>query len=135
MTTSSRPTFRQRFLEKTGAAPEAYTRLVLHRTLPLHARLLLPVILLFDADVLDADHDLIGQISLLTSRREFSDYASERHYHPANKGFARKVLGFRVSVSKLQELVYDVMRPLDGKTSAAPFSAPADEARLTDAGS
>jgi hypothetical protein len=118
---SSKPAFKQRFIEKNRVSPEDFNREVLRRTLPMHARALLPLASLIKPDVLAADYDLIADIALLTSRREFSDSAGTRRFHPANRGFIRKVLRIRVSISKLRDLVYDVMRPPSGAGSDAPF--------------
>lgn len=118
---SSKPAFKQRFIEKTRVPAEAFNREVLRRTLPTHARVLLPLALLIKPDLLAADHDLIADIALLTSRREFSESAGTRRFHPANRGFLRKVLRIRVSISKLRDLVYDVLRPPSGASSNAPF--------------
>jgi hypothetical protein len=82
---------------------------------------LLPAIRLFDKTVLAADFDLIEDIALLTSRREFSKSAGMRRYHPANRGFLRKILRIRVSISKLHDLIYEIMRPVDGADSRPPF--------------
>lgn len=118
---SSKPAFKQRFIEKTRVSPEDFNREVLRRTLPMHARVLLPLASLIKPDVLAADYDLIADIAILTSRREFSESAGTRRFHPANRGFLRRVLRIRVSISKLRDLVYDVMRPPSGAGSDAPF--------------
>jgi hypothetical protein len=132
MTTPLRPTFQQRFLEQQGIDPENFAWSVIHTTVPPHARLLLPLMRFFSPQILAADYDLINQLALLTSRRQFSEFASERHYHPANHGFARKVLGVRVSINRLQNLVYATMRPVDGHSSATPFPNPEENARGMD---
>ena len=123
---SPKPTFKQRFLEKTGGNPDDFIRDILRLTLPLHARLLLPFARILEQSVLAADYDLISDIAQLTSRREFSDSVGVRRFHPANRGFLRKVVRIRVSIARLHRLVYDVMRPADGRSSATPFTA--DEA-------
>jgi hypothetical protein len=123
---ASKPTFKQRFLEKTGGHPDDFIRDVLRLTLPLHARLLLPLARILEQSVLAADYDLISDLAQLTSRREFSDSVGVRRFHPANRGFLRKVIRVRVSIARLHRLVYDVMRPADGRSSAAPFAS--DEA-------
>lgn len=123
MQPSPKPTFKQRFIEKSGGRPEDFTRDVLRRALPLHARLLLPAARIFDPAVLAADYDLISDVAQLTSRREFSDSVSTRRFHPANHGFLRKVVGVRVSITRLHRLVYDTMRPPGGQGSGAPFPA------------
>lgn len=130
MQPAPKPTFKQRFIEKTGGNPDDFTRDVLRLTLPPHARLLLPFARVFDDTLLAADYDLISDIAQLTSRREFSDSVGVRRFHPANHGFLRKVVRVRVSIARLHRLVYDVMRPADGRTSAAPF--PAEEAGRPD---
>ncbi len=122
-TDSPKPTFRQRFLEKTGERPEDFTRAVLRATLPLHARVLLPLFKIMNSDVLAADHDLIADLAQLTSRRDFSECVGTRRFHPANHGFLRKVVKVRVSLDRLQRLVYDVMRPAGGTTSTPPFQS------------
>jgi hypothetical protein len=132
MSTPPRPTFQQRFVEKQGVPPEEFTWSVLRATVPPHARLLLPIMRFFSPGILAADYDLINQMALLTSRRQFSEFASERHYHPANQGFARKVLGVRVSIERLQRLVYATMRPVDGQSSAAPFANTAGDSAGVD---
>ena len=123
---SPKPTFKQRFLEKTGGNPDDFIRDILRLTLPLHARLLLPFARILEQSVLAADYDLISDIAQLTSRREFSDSVGVRRFHPANRGFLRKVVRVRVSIARLHRLVYDVMRPADGRSSTAPFAS--DEA-------
>lgn len=122
-TPHTRTPFKQRFLEQTGGAPEDYTRMVLDHTLPFHAKTLLPLVRLLDHRTLAADYDLIEDIGQLTSRRDFAHLASARHFHPANQGPLRKVFKFRVSISKLQKLVYRVMRPASGDEgdSRTPF--------------
>ena len=110
-------TFQQRFIEQTGVRAEEFTRAVLRRTLPLHAKLFLPLALLVDHTTLAADYDLIADIAQLTSRRDFSDSVSPRRFHPANRGPLRKVLRVRVSIAKLHKLVYNVMRPPAGQSS------------------
>lgn len=123
MKSSSKPTFKQRFIEKTGGNAEHFTRDVLWRTLPIHARILLPFARIFDPSVLAADYDLIADIAQLSSRREFSDSVGVRRFHPANHGFLRKVVRVRVSIARLHRLVYDVMRPpaACGQGSNIPF--------------
>jgi hypothetical protein len=118
---SQKIAFKQRFLAQTSIRPENFNREVLRRTLPLHARVVLPAVTLIKPDVLSADYDLIEDIALLTSRRDFSASAGIRRFHPANRGFLRKVLRIRVSISKLRDLVYDVMRPRTGADSTPPF--------------
>ena len=132
MSTPPRSTFQQRFIEKQGIDPEAFTWSVLRATVPPHARLLLPLMRFFSPGILAADYDLINQIAHLTSRRQFAEFASERHYHPANRGFARKVLGVRVSINRLQRLVYATMRPVDEQSSVAPFPEAADNSTRVD---
>lgn len=117
----AKPNFKQRLIDKTGIGAEAFNRFVLRNTLPIHAKLLLPVARLFSTDVLAADYDLIAEIAMLTSRREFSEYVSCRRYHPANRGGFRKVLRVRVSIARLHRLVYDVMRPDAESASRRPF--------------
>lgn len=127
MSSAAKPTFKQRFIEKTGGMPEHFARDVLRRTLLPHARVLLPVAWLLESSVLAADYDLIADIGQLTSRREFTDTVSVRRYHPANRGFLRKVVRVRVSINRLQKLVYTVMRPADGSAGTPPpFSTPAN---------
>lgn len=125
MKSSTKPTFKQLFIEKTGGNAEHFTRDVLWRTLPIHARILLPFARIFDPAILAADYDLIEDIGLLSSRREFSDSASSRRFHPANHGFLRKAVRIRVSISKLHRLVYNVMRPAvaSGQRPHIPFPA------------
>lgn len=119
---STKPAFKQRFITQTAIRLEDFNREVLRRTLPVHAKVLLPFARVFQPDLLAADYDLIEDIALLTSRREFSESAGTRRFHPANRGFLRKVLRIRVSISKLRDLVYDVMRPPSGGTSNPPFN-------------
>lgn len=123
----TKPTFKQRFTEKTGGSPDDFTRDLLRQTLPPHARILLPLVSIFDQKVLAADYDLIFDIAQLTSRREFAASVCVRRFHPANRGFLRKVVRVRVSIARLHRLVYDTMRPADGRSSATPFPADASD--------
>ncbi len=122
MQPTSRPTFKQCFLRKYGGSPDDFTRDVLRLTLPPHARALLPFARILHPHIIAADHDLIADIAQLKSRREFADSVVLRRYHPANRGFLRKVAKVRVSIARLNRLVYDVMRPAPGQDSGAPFS-------------
>jgi hypothetical protein len=52
-----------------------------------------------------ADFDLIYSVERLTRIRDFGTEAARFNEHPANRGFLRRTLCFRVSTSRLRGLI------------------------------
>jgi hypothetical protein len=108
--------FCTRYCQHTGADRKDFATHLLARTLYPQARVLRPLLQLFDSDYFAADRDFISGIGRISRRDEFSIEANEFAHHPSNRGFARSVLRLRVSTRRMQR---EVARVFDGSHRTA----------------
>jgi hypothetical protein len=111
------PTFAELYCTRHGLAPEDYVKAVFTRALYPHARLLQPILGLFSGYFV-ADRDFVYCIGRITRMRQFDQEAIAYVQDPNNRGFLRKGLRLRVSVSRMHHLVRATMR----EGSKQPFS-------------
>jgi hypothetical protein len=105
----STATFAEKFCARHNLAPEKYDEAVLNRALYPVARWLRPVLVL-KANYFAADREFIRGVRRLTRSGNFDSEAQDFLYHPNNRGFLRRGLKLRVSVSRLSRLVRDAFR-------------------------
>ena len=113
-------TFKEVYIKKHGLTSDDFVGHVLKRTLYWHARLLAFPIRFFDRTLLMADCDLLHDIGMLTSRRQFTEFVRPLRHHPASRRFVRKTLQLRMSVAKLHLIINETMVEA-GSQSASPF--------------
>ena len=111
------PTFAEWYCAKNGLAPEKFLETVLKRSLYPQARLLRPILSLTSRHYI-ADRDFVIGVGGIKRMREFDQEALAYVQDPNNRGFLRKGLRLRVSVSRMQHLVRATMR----EGSKQPFS-------------
>ena len=114
------------YCEQRRVRPADFSRHVLRRCLYPGARMFsLPLSLL--PDYFAADLELIEATGRLTRATGFPAEVAEYHYHPANLGRLRRDWRLRLSVTRLQQIV-DELLPDEVPTtdSLAPFA----EARI-----
>jgi hypothetical protein len=96
-------TFRELYCERHGVAYDRFERALIWRCLHWPARPLYWLLWL-NRDYYSADFEFIRGVGDLRNRRDFRNEAAEFHYHPANRGFLRKILRMRVSSQRLQSV-------------------------------
>ena len=96
--------FTERFCATEAVSAERWHGVLLRRSLYPHARLLRPLLVLFNPEFFAADRDFLNGVGRLTRRGDFAIEADEFAHHPANQGFWRRVLRLRVSVRRLHLL-------------------------------
>lgn len=106
--------FAERFCADEGITPDRWQAVVLRHALYPHARLLRPIVALFDPEFFAADRDFLNGVGRLNRRSDFALEADEFAHHPANRGFARRAL--RLRVRRLHQLV---VRTLPEENQAA----------------
>ncbi len=98
-------TFAELYCEKHGLRVEKYERMVLHRALYPHARLLAPLVEFLWPQHFAADLDFVRSVARLKRYREFFFESEEFAHHPANRGFWRLTAHVRISSRRLRRLV------------------------------
>jgi len=102
-------TFAERYCARHDLAPEEFMEAVLRRALYPQTRLLRPFMRLTSAHFI-ADRDFVFCVGRITRMRQFDQEALAYVQDPNNRGFLRKVLRLRVSVSRMQHLVRATLR-------------------------
>jgi len=98
-------TFAELYCEKHALRPDKYERVVMHRALYPHARLLAPVVEFLWPQHFAADLDFVRSVARLRRYREFFFESEEFAHHPANRGFWRLTCYVRISSRKLRRMV------------------------------
>lgn len=102
-------TFQQAFCEIHGCPSERFRQRVFWRTLPVHARLIAPLILLLSREHFHDDHRLIGDCAFARSVRQVRADV-EGHFHGASGwGLLRRRGRVRISTAKLIALAKDCL--------------------------
>jgi len=102
-------TFAEKFCARHNLVPEKYEEVAFKRALYPAARILRPLLML-KTDYLTADREFIRGVGRLTRLGSFQSNVDDYLYHPMNRGFLRRGLKLRVSVSRLSRLVHDAFR-------------------------
>jgi hypothetical protein len=102
-------TFAEKFCARHNLVPEKYEEVAFKRALYPVARILRPLLML-KADYLTADREFIQGVGRLTRLGSFQSNVDDYLYHPRNRGFLRRGLKLRVSVSRLSRMVQDAFR-------------------------
>lgn len=95
------PTFRERYCQSLGLAPQDFESHLFRRGLYLHARFFAGLLGLIP-DYFSADHEFIRSVGNIRSRRYFHAEAGEFHMDGANRGFLRRFLRLRVSAERVR---------------------------------
>ncbi|EIP96904.1 hypothetical protein OpiT1DRAFT_01331 [Opitutaceae bacterium TAV1] len=113
--TPGEKTFAQAFCEQNGISSARFERAVLSRAFHPHARWLVPLLCFFQPGFCDADIDLVREAGRLRGVEDFDAEAKAFAYHPANTGFARRVLNARVSTRRLRHMIRDTLPAPDAE--------------------
>jgi hypothetical protein len=101
--------FEQKLCARLGVASDRYLDTALRRTLYPHARLVRPLLQWVAPAFFDADLEFLQGVGRLWRRPDFKIEVWDYRYHPANRGWFRRVLRLRVSVERTQRLVESLL--------------------------
>lgn len=121
--------FADSYCARNNLPAEKFEEAVFVRCLYFQARMVWRLFNWFDANYFAADRDFVRSVGQLKRMRDFGSEVSEFAYHPANRGFLRRGLRFRLSSAKLRALVesylhgVDSTPPVENSGTAAPFGS------------
>lgn len=98
----------KRYCSHHAIAEPRFAHHVLLRALPLHARLVYPLLRLVP-DFFDADLEFIRSVGRAPSLRDFAIDAADFQQHPHNVRVARRVFRLRVSSRKFRRQLTDAL--------------------------
>jgi hypothetical protein len=111
-------TFAEKYCAQHGLAPEEFLEAAFRRSLYPHARLLRPLLAL-NFNYFAADREFIRGIGRLTRFRDFVTEVQDFRDDSNNRGFLRRVLRLRVSVTRARRLVQRTMPEVAKRPSDA----------------
>jgi hypothetical protein len=97
-------TFREIYCERHRCPPDKFTRRIFWRTLYPHARLVAPLILLFNYEFFSADRALIVYAGDALSVAQVRDEVRDFFWDSNNRRWLRGALRLRVSGERLKNL-------------------------------
>ena len=98
-----------RICEKLGLHPNQFENEVFQRCLYGKARVLRPLLQIYNHNFFEADRDFVRRIGKIRRREELTRELDEFYYHPKNGNWLRRRLKLRISCRKVVALVKDVM--------------------------
>jgi len=112
-----------RICEKLGLHPNQFENEVFQRCLYGKARVLRPLLQIYNRNFFEPDHDFVRRIGKIRRREELTRELDEFYYHPKNGNWLRRRFKLRISCRKVVALVKDVMPELRAGSSA-PYGLP-----------
>ncbi|MBI2512653.1 MAG: hypothetical protein HYV96_11790 [Opitutae bacterium] len=111
----------ERYCSHHALAEPAFARHALLRALPLHARLVYPLLRLVP-DFFAADLEFIRSVGRAHSLRDFAIDAADFQQHPHNARVTRRVLRLRVSSRKFRRQLSAALSATTGPAAPAQAS-------------
>ena len=107
-----------RICEKLGLHPNQFENEVFQRCLYGKARVLRPLLQIYNRNFFGADRDFVRRIGKIRRREELTRELDEFYYHPKNGNWLRRWFKLRISCRKVVALVKEVMpEPRAGSTT------------------
>ncbi len=105
---STRPTFADRYCQQHQLSDEQFPLHLLGRSLHAPLRWIWPLFRPLLIDYLEADIACVRAAGRLTKRRELEGELGEFSYHPRNRSFLRRVARQRLSTRRLRRILRDL---------------------------
>lgn len=104
-------TLAERFCERHGIPSVSFEEAMLRLCLYPQARVLRNFLHFRQADYFEPDLELVRAAGRLTSAAALPAEIAEYHYHPDNSGRLRREWRLRLSVTRLQKIVNELLQP------------------------
>ncbi len=95
------------YCQREHLATERFAGHLLQRTLYPHARVLAPLLRTLDRQHFLADNEFVQDVGNLTRTAHFAAVMQDYSKHYANHGILRRTLRLRISVRRMQRLVFE----------------------------
>lgn len=112
-----RPNFATLYCARHQIPAEQYASHVRSRAFYPHARIIVPILLLFNGDYAAADNDFVQSVGQMTDFHEFYTSSVDFVHHPANRGMLRRLFRLRVSTERMRRISRPILKP-DSKTTS-----------------
>lgn len=126
--------FQQLYCDQHQLSPEQFSKHLRNRALYPHARILTPVLTLFNSDYLAADNDFVEDVAQLCRYNDFFGSSFQYIHHPVNRGFLRRRCRLRISTERMRQIVrktFKAQNVVATQETMTPFSTVSGEEKKT----
>lgn len=120
-------TLKEIYCQQHKCTVEQFQKRVFRQTLYPHARLVAPLILLFNYEFFSADRTLVSCVAEAENMKRVRNEVRDFFWDSENRGWLRRAANIRISGQRLKNLC---RRYLPEGESAIPFPSLAEEAKL-----